>query len=53
MAAMVSLAALMAVAWDSQLSLIDDRSLTLAHVRRDAIGSFKAAATLTRCLRRP
>ena len=51
------LAALMAVAWDSQLSPIDNRSLTLAQVRGDAIGPFfaldraktgkAAAATLT------
>jgi hypothetical protein len=51
------LAALMAVAWDSQLSPIDNRSLTLAQVRGDALGPFfaldraktgkAAAATLT------
>jgi hypothetical protein len=51
-------AALMAVAWDSQLSPIDNRSLTLAQVRGDAAGPFfsldraktgrAAAATLTR-----
>jgi hypothetical protein len=52
------LAALMAVAWDSQLSPIDNRSLTLAQARGDAVGPFfaldraksgrAAAATLTR-----
>jgi hypothetical protein len=52
------LAALMAVAWDSQLSPTDNRSLTLAQVRGDAAGPFfaldraktgkAAAATLTR-----
>jgi hypothetical protein len=52
------LAALMAVAWDSQLSPIDNRSLTLVQVRGDAVGPFfaldraktgkAAAATLTR-----
>jgi hypothetical protein len=51
------LAALMAVAWDSQLSPVDNRSLTLAQVRGDAVGPFfalertktgkAAAATLT------
>ena len=51
------LAALMAVAWDSQLSPIDNRGLTLAQVRGDAVGPFfaldraktgkAAAATLT------
>jgi hypothetical protein len=51
------LAALLAVAWDSQLSPIDNRSLTLAQVRGDAVGPFfaldraktgkAAAATLT------
>jgi hypothetical protein len=48
----------MAVAWDSQLSPIDNRSLTLAQIRGDAVGPFlaldraktgkAAAATLTR-----
>ncbi|XIA63230.1 hypothetical protein ACFIOY_29045 [Bradyrhizobium sp. TZ2] len=33
------LAAWMAVAWDSQLSPIDNRSLTLAHARRDQSAS--------------
>jgi predicted aconitase with swiveling domain len=47
----------MAVAWDSQFSPIDNRSLTLAQVRGDAVGPFFAldramtgkapAATLT------
>jgi hypothetical protein len=51
------LGALIAVAWDSQLSPIDNRSLTLAQLRGDAIGPFfaldraksgkAAAATLT------
>lgn len=51
------LAALMAVAWDSQLSPVDNRSLTLAQARRDAGGIYfglartktdkAAAATLT------
>jgi hypothetical protein len=51
------LAALMAVAWDSQLSPIDNRSLTSAQIRGDAAGPFfaidraktgkAAAATLT------
>src|SRR6185437_5592233 len=51
------LAALMAVAWDSQLSPVDNRSLTLVQVRGDAVGPFfalertktgkAAAATLT------
>jgi hypothetical protein len=51
------LAALMAVAWDSQLSPIDNRTLTLAQVRNDNIGIYfavdraktgkAAAATLT------
>jgi hypothetical protein len=36
------LAALMAVAWDSQLSPIDNRSLTLAQVRSDEIGIYFA-----------
>ena len=36
------LAALMAVAWDSQLSPIDNRSLTLAQVRSDNIGIYFA-----------
>jgi hypothetical protein len=36
------LAALMAVAWDSQLSPIDNRSLTLAQVRNDNIGIYFA-----------
>jgi hypothetical protein len=38
------LAALMAVAWDSQLSPVDNRSLTLAQVRGDAVGPFFALA---------
>jgi hypothetical protein len=52
------LAALMAVAWDSQLSPIDNRSLTLAQARRDTAGVYfaiertktdkAAAATLTK-----
>lgn len=52
------LAALMAVAWDSQLSPVDNRSLTLAQARSDAGGIYfglartktdkAAAATLTR-----
>jgi hypothetical protein len=52
------LAALMAVAWDSQLSPIDNRSLTLAQIRNDNIGIYfavdraktgkAAAATLSR-----
>jgi hypothetical protein len=52
------LAALMAVAWDSQLSPIDNRSLTLAQARRDPAGVWfalartktdkAAAATLTK-----
>jgi hypothetical protein len=42
------LAALMAVAWDGQLSPIDNRSLTLAHARRDAGGVyFNLARTKT------
>lgn len=36
------LAALMAVAWDSQLSPIDNRTLTLAQVRNDNIGIYFA-----------
>jgi hypothetical protein len=36
------LAALMAVAWDSQLSPIDNRSLTLAQARSDDIGIYFA-----------
>lgn len=36
------LAALMAVAWDSQLSPIDNRTLTLAQVRSDNIGIYFA-----------
>jgi hypothetical protein len=36
------LAALIAVAWDSQLSPIDNGSLTLAQVRGDAVGPFFA-----------
>ena len=36
------LAALMAVAWDSQLSPVDNRSLTLAQVQGDADGPFFA-----------
>jgi len=36
------LAALMAVAWDSQLSPIDNRSLTLAQVRIDNVGIYFA-----------
>jgi hypothetical protein len=52
------LAALMAVAWDSQLSPVDNRSLTLAQVRNDSAGVYfgldrtktdkAAAATLTK-----
>jgi hypothetical protein len=51
------LAALMSVAWDSQLSPIDNRTLTLAQVRNDNVGIYfavdraktgkAAAATLT------
>lgn len=51
------LAALMAVAWDSQLSPVDNRSLTLAQAKRDPAGVYfaldrtktakAAAATLT------
>ncbi|MBR1198852.1 hypothetical protein JQ574_22910 [Bradyrhizobium sp. AUGA SZCCT0158] len=51
------LAALMAIAWDSQLSPVDNRSLTLAQARRDPAGVYfaiertktdkAAAATLT------
>lgn len=36
------LAALMAVAWDSQLSPVDNRSLTLAQARADHIGIYFA-----------
>ena len=36
------LAALMAVAWDGQLSPMDNRSLTLAQVRNDNIGIYFA-----------
>jgi hypothetical protein len=52
------LAALMAVAWDSQLSPVDNRSLTLAQARSDDVGIYfsiertktgkAGAATLTR-----
>jgi hypothetical protein len=52
------LAALIAVAWDSQLSPVDNRSLTLAQARRDSGGVYfgiersktdkAAAATLTK-----
>lgn len=52
------LAALMAVAWDSQLSPIDNRSLTLSQARTDDVGIYlavdraktgkAAAATLSR-----
>lgn len=38
------LAALMAIAWDSQLSPIDNRSLTLAQARRDPAGVWFALA---------
>lgn len=34
------LAALMAAAWDSQLSPVDNRNLTLAQIRSDAVGPF-------------